>query len=78
MEPNASRPEKIAIRTATIELAQALKFAGLVGSGGDAKTAITNGLVSVNGQVELRRGRQLQEGDVVTYNDRSLRVARGP
>ena len=48
-----------------ITLGQALKASNLVGSGGEAKILIQGGEVSVNGEVETRRGRKLQRGDVV-------------
>lgn len=57
-----------------IRLGQFLKFAGLLDSGGDVKEAIIDGFVTVNGEVDRRRGRQLQLGDVVTYDGRSVRV----
>ena len=48
-----------------VTLGQALKASNLVGSGGEAKVLIQGGEVSVNGEVETRRGRKLQRGDVV-------------
>lgn len=51
--------------TYPIRLDQFLKLANLVGSGGEAKIIIQDGQVQVNGQVEERRGRKLQEGDTV-------------
>lgn len=58
----------------TIRLGQFLKFAGVLDSGGDAKQAIADGEIAVNGDVELRRGRQLRGGDLVTFADRTVRV----
>lgn len=58
--PDASDP-----RPTVIRLGQFLKHAGLVGSGGEAKVAIVEGDVTVNGLVERRRRRQLKNGDVV-------------
>jgi ribosome-associated protein len=49
----------------SIHLEQYLKVCGIIGSGGQAKILIQSGQVSVNGQIETRRKRQLQEGDVV-------------
>ncbi len=49
----------------SIHLEQYLKVCGIIGSGGQAKILIQSGQVSVNGQVDTRRKRQLQEGDVV-------------
>ncbi|HYJ54705.1 MAG TPA: RNA-binding S4 domain-containing protein, partial [Mycobacterium sp.] len=51
--------------------------AGLIDSGADAKSVIADGLVSVNGEVENRRGRQLRLGDVVMFSGRGARVAEG-
>ncbi len=58
-----------------IRLGQFLKFAGILDSGGDVKEAIIDGFVTVNGEVDRRRGRQLQVGDVVTFEGRSVRVS---
>ena len=55
-------------------LGQALKAANLVGSGGEAKVLIQAGEISVNGEVETRRGRRLQAGDVVEVEDERLEV----
>jgi ribosome-associated protein len=55
-------------------LGQALKVASLVGSGGEAKVLIQAGEVLVNGEVETRRGRKLEEGDVVEVGDERLEV----
>lgn len=57
-----------------IKLGQAMKKAGLVDSGVDAKMIILDGLVSVNGEVDLRRGRKLYDGDVFTYNGETVKV----
>jgi ribosome-associated protein len=57
-----------------IRLGQFLKFAGLLDSGGNVKEAIINGCVIVNGEVDRRRGRQLQLGDVVAFEGRRVRV----
>ena len=55
-------------------LGQALKAASLVGSGGEAKVLIRAGEVLVNGEVETRRGRKLEAGDVVEVGDERLEV----
>jgi ribosome-associated protein len=52
-----------------ITLGQALKASDLVGSGGEAKVLIQGGVVRVNGEVETRRGRKLQKGDVVEVGE---------
>lgn len=64
----------VPIRDESIRLGQFLKLAGLIDTGADAKAAIAGGLVSVNGEVEIRRGRQLRAGDVVDFAGRSVRV----
>jgi ribosome-associated protein len=65
----------VSIRDDTIRLGQALKLAGLAGSGGEARALIEGGAVRVNGEVETRRGRQLRRGDVVTLGGAALRIA---
>ncbi len=52
-----------------INLTQVLKLAGCVQSGGEAKMVITEGLVRVNGDVELRKRRQMKAGDVIALED---------
>lgn len=58
-------PADVVIKTETIKLEQFLKWAGVVQTGGEAKLLIQDGYVYVNGEEELRRGRQLKEGDLV-------------
>lgn len=65
----------IPIRDDMIRLGQFLKLAGVIESGGEAKSAIAAGEVTVNGEAELRRGRQLHRGDVVDIGGERLRVA---
>jgi ribosome-associated protein len=64
----------LVIRGDMIRLGQALKLAGLAGSGGEARALIEQGAISVNGQVETRRGRQLHEGDVVALGEDAVRI----
>ncbi len=59
-----------------IKLGQLLKAVGFVETGVDAKDAICEGLVKVNGEVELRRGRKLRDQDVVTFQDKEIQVMR--
>lgn len=66
---------EIKIRDEFIKLGQALKLAGLCDTGVDAKFAVTDGKVKVNGKVDLRRGRKLYPGDTVEYNGKSFTVA---
>ena len=56
----------VAVRAGGIDLGQLLKFAGLADTGGDAKALLADGAVSVNGEVDTRRGRTLRDGDVVS------------
>lgn len=62
------------IRDEYIRLGQALKLAGIAQSGVDAKIMIQNGLVLVNGEVEMRRGRKLRDGDNVSAEGNSFTV----
>lgn len=66
--------ETIVLREEFIKLGQALKAAGLVDSGVEAKLAIQDGLVSVNGEVDTRRGRKLYAGDVVSFEGEEIRI----
>ena len=59
-----------------IKLGQALKAAGVVESGVDAKFAVQDGLVKVNGEVDTRRGRKLTAGDEVTYNGETVKIEK--
>ena len=65
----------VPIRDESIRLGQFLKLANLVESGAEAKPVIAAGAVSVNGDVETRRGRQLVKGDVVALGGTSARVS---
>ena len=67
--------EIIKIRDEFIKLGQAMKLAGMVGSGVDAKMVIQDGLVTVNGVVEERRGRKLYSGDIISYNGESVQIS---
>ncbi|MFG6337956.1 MAG: RNA-binding S4 domain-containing protein [Lachnospiraceae bacterium] len=66
--------ETIRIRDDFIKLGQALKLAGLVESGVDAKIEIQEGFVRVNGEVEVRRGKKIHPGDVIAYNGQQIKV----
>lgn len=68
----------VAVREDGIRLGQLLKLAGLVDSGSDVKALLEQGVVSVGGRPETRRGRQLQLGDVVAVGDQRVRVVREP
>ena len=66
--------EIIKLREEFIKLGQALKAAGLVDSGVDAKEVIQEGQVLVNGEVELRRGRKLYAGDIVAFDGEEIKI----
>ena len=66
--------ETIKLRDEFIKLGQALKLAGLVGSGVDAKFVIQDGLVKVNGEVDTRRGKKLYNGDVVEFDGEEIKI----
>ena len=66
--------EVIKLRDEYIKLGQALKAAGLVETGVDAKYAIEDGLVKVNGAVATQRGKKLHAGDVVSYDGETIKI----
>ena len=65
---------EIEIKTEYIKLEQLLKYANLVETGGMAKQAIQEGLVLLNGKVEVRRGKKIYKGDIVKFNNEEIRV----
>ena len=64
----------IKLRDEYIKLCQALKAAGLVESGVEAKIVITDGEVTVNGQVETQRGKKLHGGDIVEFDGEQIKI----
>lgn len=66
--------DSVMIRDEFIKLGQALKLAGLVSSGVEAKIAVQDGLVKVNGEVDVRRGRKLINGDIVEYDGSQFKI----
>ncbi len=66
--------EIITIRDDFIKLGQALKLAGLVESGVDAKIRIQEGFVKVNGEVEVQRGKKIHPGDVIELDGTQIKV----
>lgn len=68
--------ETIKLREDYIKLGQALKAAGFVESGVDAKYAIEDGLVSVNGETAYQRGKKLVDGDVVAYQGQNIKIIK--
>lgn len=59
-----------------IKLGQALKKAGLVDSGVEAKMFILDGKVTVNGQTEYQRGKKLHDGDVVAFQGETIQIVK--
>ena len=68
--------EIIKLRDDFIKLGQAIKAANLVGSGVEAKFVIQDGLVKVNGQVEMQRGKKLVEGDIVEIEGYTIKIEK--
>ena len=68
--------QEIKLRDEFIKLGQALKAAGLVGSGVDAILVIQDGLVKVNGETEVQRGKKLYDGDVVTFEGETIHIVK--
>lgn len=68
--------EIIKLRDEYIKLGQALKAANLVDDGVEAKLVIQDGLVKVNNEVDIRRGRKLYDGDVVSFDGQELRIEK--
>ena len=66
--------QSVHLRDEFIKLGQALKAAGLVESGVEAKEVIQDGLVKVNGETDTRRVRKLYAGDIVTYNGEEIKI----
>lgn len=67
---------QIKLREDYIKLGQALKAAGLVDSGVDAKVRILDGKVKVNGITEIQRGKKLYGGDIVDYNGEKIEIIK--
>ena len=66
--------ESVRTKDDFIKLGQLLKLAGFVDSGVEAKIMIQDGLVKVNGEVDLRRGRKVVSGDIVEYQGKKVKV----
>ena len=62
------------ITSEPIQLYKILKFEGLVSNGGEAKAAVADGKVLVNGQVETRKRKQIVSGDIIEFGDEKLRI----
>ena len=68
--------ETIKLRDEYIKLGQALKAAGFVESGVEAKLVIQDGLVKVNGQTETHRGKKLYDGDEVQFENQKINITK--
>jgi ribosome-associated protein len=68
--------QQIKLREEYIKLGQALKAAGLVDNGVEAKEEILDGKVKVNGAIEIQRGKKLHDGDIVDYNGEQIQVIK--
>ncbi len=68
--------DTIYLREDFIKLGQALKAANLVESGVEAKVVIQDGEVTVNGEVETRRGRKLYDGDIVVFSGETIKISK--
>lgn len=64
----------VLINKQPVELFKLLKFEGLVGSGGEAKAVVADGLVTVNGHVETQKRKKIVAGDVIEFNGEQLNV----
>jgi ribosome-associated protein len=69
--------KKIYIKTDFIRLDSLLKLAGAVGTGGQAKMMISDGLAAVNGEVCLMRGKKLRGGDIVEFEGEKIEIVKG-
>ena len=68
--------ETIKLKDDFIKLGQALKAANLVEDGVEAKYVIQDGLVSVNGEIDTRRGRKLYDGDIVFFEGQEIKITK--
>ena len=68
--------ETIKLKDDFIKLGQALKAANLVEDGVEAKYVIQDGLVSVNGEIDTRRGRKLYDGDIVLFKGQEIKITK--
>jgi Uncharacterized conserved protein len=66
----------IKLRDEYIKLGQALKAVGLVESGVEAKEVILDGLVKVNDKVEIQRGKKLYSGDIISFEENTIKIEK--
>ena len=65
---------EVVINREPVELYKVLKFEGLVGSGGEAKLVVDNGLVRLNGEVETRKRKKVVSGDVIEFDQTMMKL----
>ena len=65
---------EVVINREPVELYKVLKFEGLVGSGGEAKLVLDNGLVRLNGEVETRKRKKVVSGDIIEFNQTRMKL----
>lgn len=65
---------EVVINREPVELYKVLKFEGLVGSGGEAKLVVDNGLVRLNGEVETRKRKKVVSGDVIEFDQTRIKL----
>ncbi|MCI6639435.1 MAG: RNA-binding S4 domain-containing protein [Pygmaiobacter massiliensis] len=70
------KKEKVSIQTEFIKLDSLLKYANLLATGGEAKLAIQDGLVKVNGEVCTMRGKKIRPGDQIEIEDYLVEVTK--
>lgn len=68
--------DNIKLREEYIKLGQAIKAAGFVEDGVEAKYVIQDGLVKINGEIDTRRGRKLYDGDIVSFQGKEIKVIK--
>ena len=68
--------EQIKLSEEYIKLGHALKAAGLVSSGVEAKIVIQDGLVSVDGEIDTRRGKKLYGGEVIEFDGQAVKIVK--
>ena len=66
----------IKLREEFIKLGQALKAAGVVENGAEAKEVIIDGLVKVNGEIDTRRGKKLYDGEIISFNGEEIKIEK--
>ena len=65
---------EVVINREPVELYKVLKFECLVGSGGEAKLVVDNGLVRLNGEVETRKRKKVVSGDVIEFDQTRMKL----